>query len=162
MSATGLMFTTSDRTTWCPTTGTISGPYSWALNQAAVSVTPPSRLPLLEALRATRCNCQASAAMGCTALGIRAAVADLLALLDHPQWIAREHVVIGLGELAEESVVAALAPLLQDPADWTRQRTAKALLRIGGDRAPAALCAEFGNVNLLTEPCLSNRPLVAT
>ena len=32
-----------------------------------------------------------------------------LALLDHPQWIAREQAVVGLGELGDESVVAALA-----------------------------------------------------
>ena len=62
--------------------------YSWALNQAAVFGDAILEAPLLEALRDTRYNCQASAATGCTALGIRAAVPDLLALLDHPQWIA--------------------------------------------------------------------------
>lgn len=117
--------------------------YTRAMNQAAIFGDATLEAPLLEALRDTRYNCQAWAAMGCTVLGIRAAVPDLLALLHHPQWIAREQAVIGLGELADESVVVALAPLLQDPADWMRQRTAEALAKIGGDRALAALWAEF-------------------
>lgn len=117
--------------------------YTRAMNQAAIFGDGTLEAPLLEALKDTRYNCQAWAAMGCTALGIRAAVPDLLALLDHPQWIAREQAVIGLGELADESVVVALAPLLRDPADWMRQRAAEALSKIGGDRALAALWAEF-------------------
>jgi HEAT repeat protein len=117
--------------------------YTRALNQAAVFGDATLEAPLLAALVDTRYNCQAWAAMGCTALGIRAAVPDLLALLSHPQWIAREQAVIGLGELGDESVVAALAPLLRDPADWMRQRAAEALSNIGGDAALAALWDEF-------------------
>jgi HEAT repeat protein len=117
--------------------------YTRAMNQAAVFGDATLEAPLLEALRDTRYNCQAWAAMGCTALGIRAAVPEFLALLEHPQWIAREQAVIGLGELADASAVAALAPLLHDPADWMRQRTAEALAKIGGDQALAALWAEF-------------------
>ena len=90
-----------------------------ALNQDAVLGDATIEAPWLEALRDTRYNCQASAAMGCTAPGIRAAVPDLFALLDHPQWIAREQAVIGLGELAYESVVAALAPPCRAPSSRT-------------------------------------------
>jgi HEAT repeat protein len=117
--------------------------YTRALNQAAVFGDATLEAPLLAALADTRYNCQAWAAMGCTALGIRAAVPNLLTLLDHPQWIAREQAVIGLGELGDESVVPALAPLLRDPADWMRQRAAEALSKIGGDAALAALWDEF-------------------
>jgi HEAT repeat protein len=117
--------------------------YTRAMNQAAVFGDATLEGPLLAALADTRYNCQAWAAMGCTALGIRAAVPGLLGLLSHPQWIAREQAVIGLGELGDESVVAALAPLLRDPADWMRQRTAEALSNIGGDAALAALWDEF-------------------
>jgi HEAT repeat protein len=117
--------------------------YTRALNQAAVFGDATLEAPLLTALADTRYNCQAWAAMGCTALGFRAAVPDLLALLDHPQWIAREQAVIGLGRLGDESVVAELAPLLRDPAEWMRQHTAEALSKIGGDTAFAALWAEL-------------------
>jgi HEAT repeat protein len=117
--------------------------YTRALNQAAVFGDATLEAPLLAALADTQYNCQAWAAMGCTALGFRAAVPGLLALLDHPQWIAREQVVIGLGKLGDESVVAAITPLLRDPADWMRQHSAEALSAIGGDTAFAALWAEF-------------------
>jgi HEAT repeat protein len=117
--------------------------YTRALNQAALFGDATLEAPLLAALADTGYNCQAWAAMGCTALGFRAAVPGLLALLDHPQWMAREQAVIGLGELGDEPVVAALAPLLRDPADWMRQRAAEALSRIGGDAALAALWDEF-------------------
>jgi HEAT repeat protein len=117
--------------------------YTRALNQAAVFGDATLEAPLLAALADTRYNCQAWAAMGCTALGFGAAVPGLLALLDNPQWMAREQAVIGLGELGDESVVAALAPLLRDPADWMRQRAAEALSKIGGDAAFAALWDEF-------------------
>lgn len=117
--------------------------YTRALNQAAVFGDASLEAPLLAALADTRYNCQAWAAMGCAALGIRAAVPALLALLDHPQWMVREQAVIGLGVLGDESVVPALAPLLRDPADWMRQRAADALARIGGEEALAALWYEF-------------------
>jgi HEAT repeat protein len=117
--------------------------YTRALNQAAVFGDVSLEGPLLAALRDTRYNCQAWAAMGCTALGIRAAVPDLIALLDHPQWMAREQAVIGLGELGDAAVVGALVPLLRDPAEWMRQRAAEALAKIGGDAALAALWVEF-------------------
>jgi HEAT repeat protein len=117
--------------------------YTRALNQAAVFGDETLETPLLAALIDTRYNCQAWAAMGCSALGVRAAVPGMLTLLDHPQWIAREQAVIGLGELGDESVVAALAPLMRDPAEWMRQRAAEALSRIGGDAALAALWDEF-------------------
>jgi len=117
--------------------------YTRALNQAAIFGDATLEAPLLTALADTRYNCQAWAAMGCTALGFRAAVPGLLALLDHPQWIAREQAVVGLGKLGDESVVAVLAPLLRDPADWMRHRAAEALSTIGGDAAFAALWAEF-------------------
>lgn len=117
--------------------------YTRALNQAAVFGDATLEAPLLAALADSRYNCQAWAAMGCTALGLRAAVPGLLALLDHPQWIAREQAVIGLGRLGDASVVPALIPLLGDPADWMRQRTAEALSDIGGDAAFAALWHEL-------------------
>ena len=117
--------------------------YTRALNQAAVFGDATLEAPLLAALADTRYNCQAWAAMGCTALGFRAAVPGLLPLLDHPQWIAREQAIKGLGELGDESVVTALAPLLRDPADWMRQQAADALSKIGGDAALAALWDEF-------------------
>jgi HEAT repeat protein len=119
--------------------------YTRALNQAAVFGDASLAAPLLAALADTRYNCQAWAAMGCSALGIREAVPGLLALLDHPQWMVREQAVIGLGELGDESVVGTLAPLLRDPADWMRQRSADALAKIGGDAALAALWDEFEN-----------------
>ena len=117
--------------------------YTRALNQAAVFGDATLEAPLLSALADTQYNCQAWATMGCTALGLRAAVPHLLTLLDHPQWMVREQAVIGLGTLGDESAVAALTPLLGDPADWMRQRTAEALSSIGGDTALAALWAEL-------------------
>jgi hypothetical protein len=114
-----------------------------AMNRAAVFGDDSLAAPLRTALADTRYNCQAWAAMGCTALGIRAAVPDLLPLLDHPQWMAREQAVIGLGELGDESDVPALVPLLHDPADWMRNRAAEALATIGGDAALAALWGEL-------------------
>jgi HEAT repeat protein len=117
--------------------------YTRAMNQAAVFGDATLEAPALAALGDTRYNCQAWAAMGCTALGFRSAVPGLLALLDHPQWMAREQAVIGLGVLGDQSVVPVLAPLLRDPADWMRQRTAEALSEIGGDAALAALWDGF-------------------
>ena len=99
--------------------------------------------PLLAALADTGYNCQAWAATGCGALGIQAAVPGLVALLDHPQWIAREQAVIALGLLGDESAVAELAPLLTDPADWMRQCVADSLSKIQGDAALAALWQAF-------------------
>jgi HEAT repeat protein len=120
--------------------------YTRALNQAAVFGDQTLEPSLLAALADSRYNCQAWAAMGCAALGIKAAVPQLLTLLDHPQWIAREQAVIGLGELAEPgdgAIVAALAPLLRDPEDWMRHRTADALAKLGGDAALEALWEEL-------------------
>jgi HEAT repeat protein len=117
--------------------------YTRALNHAAVFGDDSLEAPLLAALADTRYNCQAWAAMGCTALGIRAAVPELLQMLNHPQWMAREKAVVGLGELGDEAVVPALAPMLGDPADWMRERAAEALSRIGGEDALAALWHEF-------------------
>jgi len=117
--------------------------YSRALNQAAVFADPGLEEPLLAALGDTRYNCQAWAAMGCAAMDIRAAVPQLIKLLDHPQWIVRDESVTALGRLGDASAVPALQPLLADQADWLRQRTADALARIGGDAALEALWHEF-------------------
>jgi HEAT repeat protein len=117
--------------------------YTRALNQASVFVDESLGEPLLAALADTRYNCQAWAAMGCTALGLHSAVPGLLALLDSDQWIAREQALIGLGELGDEQVVPALVPLLRDPVPGLRQRAAESLAQIGGDAALAALWAEF-------------------
>lgn len=117
--------------------------YTAAMNHVAVFGDATIEAPLLAALADTRYNCQAWAAMGCVALGIRAAVPGLLTLVDHPQWIARQQAVIGLGELGDESVVEVLVPLLGDPADWMRQAAADALGEIGGDAALAALWDEL-------------------
>ena len=117
--------------------------YTRAMNQAAVFADPALEEPLLAALGDTRYNCQAWAAMGCAAMDVRAAVPQLVALLDHPQWIIRDEAVKALGRLGDASVVPALRPLLGDDADWLRQRTADALARIGGDEALEALWYEF-------------------
>jgi HEAT repeat protein len=117
--------------------------YSRALNYAEVFGDATLEAPLLASLADTRYNCQAWAAMGCTALGFTSAVPLLLTMLDHPQWIAREQAVIGLGELAEESEVPALVPLLGANEEWMRQRTAEALAKIGGDVAFDALWEEL-------------------
>jgi HEAT repeat protein len=117
--------------------------YTRALNQAAVFGDPTLEAPLLESLDDTRYNCQAWAAMGCTALAFHSAIPQLLRMLDHPQWMAREQAIIGLGELGDEAVVPTLAPLLGDPTDWIRHRTADALASIGGDAALAALWDEL-------------------
>jgi hypothetical protein len=117
--------------------------YSRAMNHAAVFADAGLREPLLAALGDTRYNCQAWAAMGCSAMDIRAAVPQLITLLDHPQWIVRGEAVNALGRLGDASAVAALRPLLGDEADWLRQRTADALARIGGDMALEALWDEF-------------------
>jgi HEAT repeat protein len=117
--------------------------YTRAMNQAAAFGDDTLEEALLTSLADTRYNCQAWAAMGCTALRIRAAVPGLLALLDNPQWIAREQALIGLGRLGDSSVVPAIAPMLGDPAEWTRQRAAEALSRIGGEAALDALWHEF-------------------
>ncbi|MEU4220667.1 HEAT repeat domain-containing protein [Actinoplanes sp. NPDC026623] len=117
--------------------------YSRAMNQAAVFADPGLQEPLLAALGDTRYNCQAWAAMGCAAMDIRAAVPQLVTLLDHPQWIVRGETVTALGRLGDASVVPALQPLLGDQADWLRQRTADTLAAIGGDAALEALWHEF-------------------
>jgi HEAT repeat protein len=117
--------------------------YTRALNRVAVFGDDTLEEPLLAALADVRYNCQAWAAMGCTALGFTAAVPQLLTLLDHDQWLVREQSVVGLGELGDETVVWALGPLLRDSADWMRARSADALARIGGDAALAALWDEF-------------------
>jgi HEAT repeat protein len=113
--------------------------YTRAMNQAGSFCDATLEEPLLAALADTRYNCQAWAAMGCGALRLRSAVPQLLDLLDHPQWIARQESVNALGRIGDESVVPALAPLLRDPADWMRQAAADALSRIGGDAALEAL-----------------------
>ena len=117
--------------------------YSRAMNQAAVFADAGLQEPLLAALGDTRYNCQAWAAMGCAAMDIRAAVPQLVTLLDHPQWIVRGETVTALGRLGDASVVPALAPLLGDDADWLRQRTADVLAHIGGEAALEALWYEF-------------------
>jgi HEAT repeat protein len=117
--------------------------YTRAMNQAAVFADAGLQEPLLAALGDSRYNCQAWAAMGCAAMDVRAAVPQLVELLDHPQWIVRDEAVKALGRLGDASVVPALQPLLADEADWLRQRTADALARIGGDAALEALWAEF-------------------
>ena len=117
--------------------------YSRAMNHAAVFADPGLQEPLLAALADTRYNCQAWAAMGCAAMDIRAAVPQLVTLLNHPQWIVRGETVTALGRLGDASVVPALRPLLGDEADWMRQRAADALARIGGDAALDALWYEF-------------------
>jgi HEAT repeat protein len=94
------------------------GLYSVALNHAAVFGDASLAPALLAALADTRYNCQAWAAMGCTALGIREAVPGLLALLERDDWISREQGVIGLGELGGDAVVPTLARLLNDPTDF--------------------------------------------
>jgi HEAT repeat protein len=119
--------------------------YCRALNQIEVFGDADLEAPLLTALADTRYNCQAWAATGCTALGIRAAVPALLDLVDHSQWIVRERAIVGLGVLGDETVVGVLAPLLGDPAEWVRHRAADALAAIGGDAALAALWAEFAH-----------------
>ncbi len=117
--------------------------YSRAMNQAAVFADAALQEPLLAALGDARYNCQAWAAMGCAAMDIRAAVPQLITLLNHPQWIVRDEAVTALGRLGDASVVPALRPLLGDQADWLRQRTADALARIGGDAALQALWHEL-------------------
>ncbi|WP_458690269.1 HEAT repeat domain-containing protein [Nocardia tengchongensis] len=117
--------------------------YSLALNHAEVFGDDSLKAPLLASLADTRYNCQAWAAMGCAALGFREAVPGLLAMLDHPQQMAREEAVIALGELGDESVVPALTPLLRDSIAGMRERAAEALGDIGGDAALAALWDEF-------------------
>jgi len=117
--------------------------YSRAMNQAAVFADVGLQEPLIAALGDTRYNCQAWAVMGCAAMDIRAAVPQLVTLLDHPQWIVRGETVTALGRLGDASVVPSLRPLLGDHADWLRQRTADALASIGGDAALEALWHEF-------------------
>lgn len=119
--------------------------YSRALNQAAVFVDDSLREPLLASLADTRYNCQAWAAMGCAALGFREAVPGLVAMLEHPQEMARDQAVLALGELGDESVVPALVPVLRDSNTGMRERAAEALGMIGGDAALAALWDEFEN-----------------
>jgi HEAT repeat protein len=121
--------------------------YTRALNQADAFAahTPPDALrePLLAALADTRYNCQAWAAMGCAALGVRDAVPRLVALLDHPQWKVVEEAIVALGRLGDASAVPALAALLGDDVDWVRLRAAEALADIGGPAALDALWHEF-------------------
>lgn len=117
--------------------------YTRAMNHVDVFGDDTLEDAILTALVDSRYNCQAWAAMGCIALRIRAAVPDLIELVDHPQWMVREQAVIGLGELGDESVVEVLAARLGDPADWMRQRAADALAKIQGDAALAALWAEL-------------------
>lgn len=113
------------------------------MNQAEVFGDASLEEALLTALADRRYNCQAWAAMGCTALGFRSAVPGLLLLLDHPQWICRQEAVKGLGWLGDETVVPALVPVLGDPTAGLPQEAAAALARIGGDAALTALWHEF-------------------
>jgi HEAT repeat protein len=121
--------------------------YTRAMNQADAFAahTPRDALrePLLAALDDTRHNCQAWAAMGCAALGVREAVPRLVALLDHPQWKVVEEAILALGRLGDASAVPALAALLGDDVDWVRLRAAEALADIGGPAALDALWHEF-------------------
>ncbi|WP_330182067.1 HEAT repeat domain-containing protein [Nocardia sp. NBC_01503] len=117
--------------------------YSLALNRTEVFGDDSLRAPLLASLSDTRYNCQAWAAMGCAALGFHDAVPGLVAMLNHPQEMAREQAVIALGILGDESIVPALTPILRDPIQGMRERTAEALGDIGGDAALAALWEEF-------------------
>jgi hypothetical protein len=121
--------------------------YTRALNQASAFApyTAPGDLrePLLAALADTRYNCQAWAAMGCAATGVRDAVPQLISLLDHPQWMVVDESVKALGRLGDASVVPALRPLLADDVDWVRLRAAEALAEIGGPEALDALWYEF-------------------
>lgn len=117
--------------------------YCRALNRVEVFGDDTLEEALLSALTDTSYNCQAWAATGCTGLGFRAAVPHFVSLVDNPQWIVRERAIVGLGVLGDDTVVGVLAPLLRDPADWVRHRTADALAAIGGDAALAALWAEF-------------------
>ncbi len=117
--------------------------YSRAINQIAVFGNGSLEPALLAALDDRRYDCRPWAAMGCSALGFRAAVPGLLALLDDEQWMAREQAIIGLGVLGDRTVVPALVPFLRDPADWARSRAADALAAIGGEAALAALWEEF-------------------
>ncbi|MFJ4649722.1 HEAT repeat domain-containing protein [Nocardia sp. NPDC088792] len=119
--------------------------YCLALNHAAVFGDDTLRAPLLAALADTRYNCQAWAAMGCAELGFHDAVPGLVAMLDHPQEMAREQAVIALGALGDESVVPALTPVLRDPIAGMRERAAESLGMIGGEQALAALWDEFEN-----------------
>ncbi len=119
--------------------------YSRAMNQADVFGDESLEAPLLAALADTNYNCQAWAAMGCTALGFRAAVPGMVALLDRTDWMAREQAVAGLGELGDATVVPVLAPLLRDQTESLRQRAAEALTGIGGDAALEALWDAFEN-----------------
>jgi hypothetical protein len=117
--------------------------YTRAMNRVAVFGDATLEAPLLAALADTRYNCQAWAAMGCTALGFRSAVPVLRTLVDHPQWMVQEQAVIGLGELGDGSVVPTLVPLLANPSDRVRQHAAEALATIGGTEARAALLNEL-------------------
>ncbi|MEU7870909.1 HEAT repeat domain-containing protein [Dactylosporangium sp. NPDC049140] len=121
--------------------------YTRAMNQADVIAahTPPGELrePLLEALDDTRYNCQAWAAMGCAAMGVREAVPRLVELLDDRQWKVVEESLRALGRLGDASTVPALRPLLADEVDWVRLRSAEALADIGGPEALEALWYEF-------------------
>ncbi|WP_194835394.1 HEAT repeat domain-containing protein [Nocardia sp. XZ_19_369] len=119
--------------------------YTRALNLAAIFGDDTLREPLLASLADTQYNCQAWAAMGCAALGFREAVPSLVAMLDHPQDMAREQAVIALGQLGDESVVPALTPVLRDSIAGMRERAAEALGLIGGEAALAALWDEFEN-----------------
>ncbi|WP_426511906.1 HEAT repeat domain-containing protein [Dactylosporangium sp. McL0621] len=121
--------------------------YTRAMNQADVIAahTPPGELrePLLAALDDTRYNCQAWAAMGCAAMGVREAVPRLVELLDDRQWKVVEEALRALGRLGDASTVPALRPLLADEVDWVRLRSAEALADIGGPEALEALWYEF-------------------
>ncbi|MFB9442837.1 HEAT repeat domain-containing protein [Dactylosporangium vinaceum] len=121
--------------------------YTRAMNQAGVLAAhlpvEAVREPLLEALTDTRYNCQAWAAMGCAAFGVRAAVPTLVELLESPQWIIVDEAIKALGALGDASVVPPLRPLLADDVEWVRQRTADALAEIGGPEALDALWHEF-------------------
>lgn len=117
--------------------------YTRAMNRASVFADPGLAEPLLAALADTRYNCQAWAAMGCAAMNVRAAVPQLITLLDHPQWLVREEAVGALGRLGDASAVPALGLLLADPTEGLRQKAADALADIGGEAALDALWHEF-------------------
>lgn len=117
--------------------------YCRAMNQAFAFVDASLAEPLLAALADSRYNCQAWAAMGCAQLRLRAAVPDLLTLLERGDWMGREEAVRALGRIGDESAVPALVPLLWSEPEWMRERAADALAAIGGDAALGALWEAF-------------------
>ena len=117
--------------------------YSRALSRAELFVDSSLATPLLSALGDEQYGCQAWAAMGCRAAGLRSAVPLLCRLLVADDWLVRVEAAAALGAVGDDNVVEDLAAALRHPVPSTGEAAASALAAVGTEAAVDALWAGF-------------------